>query len=233
MKPAPVEMHGNGSSGQAPRHPAPEPGNGASGGPVDADPRGAQPRSLVWTALVFYGVLAAVAVAWRVWLAGEPLWYASARAAALGVAPARDVAVGLLAAAVVVLFSWQFTRRTRAGEALARTLASVLGRPTLPQCLALALMSGVSEEFFFRGALQPRVGLVVASLLFGFAHFLPRRELLPWTGFSIAAGFLLGGMFAFTGNLLAPIVAHTAINAINLVLLVRNYAPEPAPDSRA
>ena len=66
-----------------------------------------------------------------------------------------------------------------------------------------------------------------ASLLFAAAHFVPRRELLPWTAFSLGAGFVLGGLFLATGNLVAPIVAHVAINAVNLNLLVRLDAPAP------
>jgi len=112
---------------------------------------------------------------------------------------------------------------TRWGDALARELAAVLGRLSVRQCIALAAMSGVAEEAFFRGALQPSLGLVGASLLFGLAHFVPRRALLPWTGFSIAAGFLLGILYDATGNLLAPVVAHGVINAVNLRVVTRRY----------
>ena len=65
--------------------------------------------------------------------------------------------------------------------------------------------------------------LVPASLVFGLAHFVPRREFLPWTGFAVAAGFLLGALFDATGNLVAPIVAHTTVNAVNLRFLSRAY----------
>jgi hypothetical protein len=80
-------------------------------------------------------------------------------------------------------------------------------------------VSGFAEEAFFRGALQPQVGLVIASLIFGVVHFVPRREFLPWTAFAIAAGFLFGWLFDTTGNLVAPVVAHASINAVNLWLL--------------
>jgi membrane protease YdiL (CAAX protease family) len=65
---------------------------------------------------------------------------------------------------------------------------------------------------------------VAASLIFGLVHFIPRRELLPWTGFSVAAGFLLGALFEATGNLAAPVVAHALVNGVNLTLLVRRYS---------
>ena len=189
-----------------------------------ADPGGGRPRgpSLVRMALIFYGVLLAAALAWGL-VAGRSLFYASAEAAEGGVDPLRDAVVGLLAGGVVILLSHEVTRRTRWGEALARTLASVLGPLAWSECVLLAMVSGVAEEAFFRGAIQPHVGLVAASLIFGLAHFAPQRELWPWTGFSVLAGLLLGGLFDATGNLIAPTVAHALINAVNLRLLSTRY----------
>ena len=99
----------------------------------------------------------------------------------------------------------------------------LLGKPSARECVALGLASGVAEEAFFRGALQPALGWLLASLIFGLVHFAPRRELLPWTGFALGAGMLLGGLFEWTGNLVAPIVAHVVINAVNLRRLVVRY----------
>lgn len=180
---------------------------------------------LVPAALVFYGALLAAAVLWREVLRGEPLVYADAEAAAAGLDPLRDGALGAAAGLAVVGLSWVLTRTTGWGERLARALAGLLGRPGPGGIAVLAAASGIAEEAFFRGALQPRVGLVAASFAFGLVHFVPRREFLPWTGFSVAAGFLLGGLFEATGNLVAPIVAHALVNGVNLSLLARRYAP--------
>jgi len=178
---------------------------------------------LVRVASVFYGAMLAVALGWRTAWGGESLLYAGPEAAARGLDPAGDVALGAGCAAGVIAVSWVLTRHTGWGTRLARALAGLLGRPRLGQILWLALASGVAEEAFFRGALQPRVGLVAASLLFGLAHFVPQRAFLPWTAFSVAAGFLLGGLFELTGSLLAPVVAHALINGVNLTLLTRLY----------
>ena len=193
--------------------------------PDDSD--GATPpqrRSLVRLAILFYGALLGVTMLWSA-LSGFPLGFAGPEAADRGVAPLRDASVGLVAGLVVIFVSREFTRRSRWGEELARALAAVLGRLSWPECLALAALSGVAEEAFFRGALQPRLGLVAASLIFGLAHFVPRRELLPWAAFSIAAGFLLGFLFDATGNLLAPVITHALVNAVNLRHLAVHYAP--------
>jgi membrane protease YdiL (CAAX protease family) len=179
-------------------------------------------RSLVRLAAWFYAAVLGVAVFWGL-LAERSIFYAAADGEPIGLDPARDLLTGLLAAGVVILLSDRITRMTRWGEDLARELGALLGRPTLAQCILLALMSGVAEEALFRGALQPAIGLVGASLLFGLVHFVPRRELLPWTGFTVAAGFLLGFLFDATGNLLAPVVAHVVINAVNLRILTARY----------
>jgi membrane protease YdiL (CAAX protease family) len=173
---------------------------------------------IVRAAAQFYALLLAAAFAWAFFSDGS-LLYRSPAAETRGVRIGADFALGIAAAAGVIAFSEWLTRRTRLGRDLAVALAGVLGRRSPVECIFLALVSGVAEEAFFRGALQPHVGLVVASLIFGVVHFVPRREFLPWTVFAIAAGFLFGWLFDATGNLVAPIVAHAGINAVNLWLL--------------
>lgn len=167
---------------------------------------------LVGVAIVFYGLLFAAALIW-VRLEGRSL---ALRSQGATVAWLRDVALGLATAAVLVAASGALTVATAAGRALADALARVLGRPGLGVCVALAAISGLAEEAFFRGALQPRVGLAVASVLFAAAHFAPRREFLPWPFFAFAAGLAFGALFDATGNLVAPVVAHAGVNAWNL-----------------
>ncbi len=175
-------------------------------------------RRLVPLALRFYGVLLLVALAWRLAVDGElPLHPAGGPRSGLPAA----LALGAAAAGVVVAISELFTARSRLGRRLAAELASVLGPLSIREIAVLAAASGVAEEAFFRGALQPRVGLVAASLLFGLAHLAPRRDLLPWTAFALLAGFLLGALFEWTGQLAAPLVAHVLVNAVNLHRLQR------------
>lgn len=182
--------------------------------------------NFVRTGLLFYGVMGVVAVLWRVGLHGEPIFFASPSAGASGVHWVRDLGIGVALGLGIVLLSSLLTRFTVWGENLARSMARALGPISTPDCLLLAFASGFAEEMFFRGALQPRVGFVMASLLFGIVHFVPRREFLPWTGFAVIVGFALGALYSATGNLLAPVVAHTVINGINLPLLVNRYRSE-------
>jgi hypothetical protein len=177
---------------------------------------------VVRLALFFYGVLLTAAVGWSLW-SGESIFYISPEAQRRGAAPARDAALGLAGAAALIYLSDEITRRTQWGETMARALAKIIGRLSLRDCIILAVASGLAEEAFFRGALQTRWGLVAASLIFGLAHLAPKRDLLPWAGFAVGAGFLLGSLFIATGNLVAPIVTHIGVNAVNLKRLGDRY----------
>ena len=183
------------------------------------------PARLLRLALVFYGALGAVAVAWRVGLQGRSLWLAPGAS----VHWLRDPALGALAAGLVIFASAVLSRRSRVGARLARSLAERLGPLAPRECWILALASGLAEEAFFRGALQPVVGLVAASVLFAGAHFVPRRDLAPWSAFSLVAGLLLGWLYLATGNLTAPVVAHVLVNGVNLNRLVREHASANPP----
>jgi len=189
---------------------------------VQATAPGGNDVPIVKLALCFYGALLVVALAWSIW-SGRSLFYASQAAAEAGVAPLSNTALGLAVAAAAIWLSRQVTERTRWGDALGRGLAELLGKRSVRECVVLALASGVAEEVFFRGALQPALGWLLASLIFGLVHFAPKRELLPWTGFALVAGLVLGALFESTGNLVAPIVAHVGINAVNLRRLVVRY----------
>jgi len=186
---------------------------------------GTEPWRFVRVGLLFYGAMAAVAVLWREGAYRESIWWAPGALPA-GQPPTVSglvsaLASGLAVGGLVVAVSWWLTRTTQWGRALSDALAEQIGSLRLPDAILLATASGFAEELFFRGALQPRVGLVGASLLFGALHFVPRRELLPWTAFTVGMGFVLGALFEQTGTLLAPIAAHTLINAVNLPLLAR------------
>ena len=88
--------------------------------------------------------------------------------------------------------------------------------------ILVSVFSGVGEEAFFRGALQPLLGLVVTAILFGALHTGPDRRYLAWTLWAIGAGLLFGFLYEWTGGLLAPITAHVLHNAATLLLWKRS-----------
>ncbi len=108
----------------------------------------------------------------------------------------------------------------------ARTLRSELrilvSGASHAQLFFLGVSSGIAEELFFRGAIQPIAGLTLTSLVFGFAHVGPRREFLPWTLWALVMGFVFGALYEATGIIEGPILAHAMINTINLRAIVRD-----------
>ena len=199
----------------------PEPrdlGGESDSGAIPSNP--ARARWLV-PGIVFYGVLSAIAWAWRGGVYEEPVFFASRAAASRGVDWFPDLGLGIGAGMALLGLSALATARTGWGERLADRMAEVIAGVPFSHAIALALLSGFGEELFFRGALQPRVGWFVASLLFGMMHVGPGRDFLPWTVFAIAGGGVFGGLFLATGNLAAPIAAHVLVNAVNLPILAR------------
>jgi len=181
-------------------------------------PRGAGlepagPR-LVPLALGFYGALFAAAAAWRLLADGDWPWRAQPTAPAWPLA--ARVAAGLAFGSGLIVASRIWTARSAAGRRLAQELGAIIGSLTTAQALLLGTVSGLAEEAFFRGALQPRVGWLAASLLFGLAHFHPRRELRVWSLSAALAGLGFGALFQASGDILAPVLAHALLNAVNL-----------------
>lgn len=208
--------------------PEPEPGwDSGRSGPPDAPSRNPnQPDSqafFVRTSLVVYGVMGCAALLWRMVFQGESILYPSPAAEATAWAFGPAIAVGALVGFAAVGSSELMTRFTQLGEALADLLGEGLAGLGRGDAILLALASGMAEEMLFRGAVQPAVGIVAASLIFGACHFLPRRELALWSLWAVVIGFGFGLLFEWTGHLAAPIAAHVVVNGINLPRLARRF----------
>jgi membrane protease YdiL (CAAX protease family) len=158
------------------------------------------------------------------WSALRGLDLAAAAAPSLG-ALAVGVGSGLALATTLPLVTAPWARRVLVLRGLRRAwdkLESGLGhRLGVAEVLVLALCSAISEEAFFRGVLQPEIGLVAASVLFGLLHPLGPAYVL-WAG-TVGAG--LGVLYLATGSLLAPVAAHGTYNLVALSYLRRRSNP--------
>ena len=110
--------------------------------------------------------------------------------------------------------------------------------------IVIALLAGFSEELVFRGVLQPElfratgnihVAIWTSAFLFSALHmqffgFFPRLLL----------GALFGYLYAWSGNLLIPMLAHVLNNGVSVVILylhqrgavaidIENAEPAPWP----
>lgn len=93
----------------------------------------------------------------------------------------------------------------------------VAGLPLLVR-LAIGVTAGVVEEIFFRGFLQPRVGIVLSSALFVLAHLSYDQ---PFMLVGIAAlSLLFAGLVRWRRTILPAIVAHAAFDLIQLLIVV-------------
>jgi membrane protease YdiL (CAAX protease family) len=119
-------------------------------------------------------------------------------------------------------------RRFSWGRALHQALQPAVGRASNGTLLAVALASAVGEELFFRGLLVPQLGVVLSALLFGALHQLRGPARLAWMGLATLLGLLLGTVYAATGSIAGPILAHALINAANLRFL-RDSGPSETP----
>lgn len=141
--------------------------------------------------------------------------------------PLEAFIVGTLFAVLVVGFTWLAVYVSRSFRRFVFTLTFFLGPLPFPLLFLSACCSGVAEELFFRGAMQPAWGVWWTSLNFALCHFPLIPQLLPWTLFTFVAGLGLGFLQESTQNLLAPISAHFWINFINFYFL-QYYTWDPA-----
>ncbi len=164
---------------------------------------------LAWA---FYLVLAIVGV----------IWIGSSRGAVplgLFIDPSSwglDLGLGLISGLGLVVL-WDRGRQVLpAMRELERVLARQIGPLDPSEVLALALISGFAEELFFRGAMQSSWGWAWTTVIFALMHTGSGRVFRWWTFFAFVAGLVFGGLTFYRGNILAAIVAHIVVNAINL-----------------
>ena len=179
-------------------------------------------------AAIVYGLLAAAAVAIG-FLRGYPDIFHHPE----GLVPTSFPLFGrvLLGGAAGIAFGLGIVRLSRFTVfrfKWARTLhiefRGLLGPLRGRDILAFAVFSAVAEEMFFRGAIQPELGIVPTSLIFGLLHIAPGRKFLPWPFQAVAMGFAFGGLYWLSGDLSAPIMAHFTINYQNLHF-INKYDP--------
>lgn len=84
--------------------------------------------------------------------------------------------------------------------------------------LVIVLVAMVVEEAFFRAFLQRRLGLWLSSALFAVSHFSYGLPFLVVGVFIVSLFF--GWLFARTGSLIPPMLAHGLFNGVQLFLIL-------------
>jgi membrane protease YdiL (CAAX protease family) len=175
---------------------------------------------------VAYALLASIAIALSMSLRDGPPWVypkpllnlapgvALTLSTSLGVAFASAIIIGTRL--VVVRFEW--ARRLHA------ELRPIAVELTLGEVLIVAGLSSLGEELLFRGLLTPTTGVVISAVIFGLAHQVRGKSRWVWATWATLVGLVFGLIFAATGSLVGPLVAHALINAVNLSYL-RDHEP--------
>jgi membrane protease YdiL (CAAX protease family) len=144
--------------------------------------------------------------------------------------PTRDVPFGIAAALGLALANYALLTRAPRGWLVdgVRTvyrdaLVPLFGRLDRASILIVAAAAGLGEEWFFRGVVQPVLGWLAASVVFGLAH-VGGRQMLAFGAWATVMGLALGGLALVTGGLLAPTVAHGLYDALALEYIRRTSA---------
>ncbi len=132
----------------------------------------------------------------------------------LGVGAWLAVIAALLVVAMVMYLAGAQDALPKAPPALVPFLAML---PVVVRLL-VSLSAGVVEEFFFRGFLQPRIGIWLSTALFVLAHFSYGQ---PFMLVGITVLSLIYGLIVRWRQTIWPaIVAHTLFDAIQLLVMI-------------
>jgi membrane protease YdiL (CAAX protease family) len=177
-------------------------------------------------------------------------WYFFAGAAAVGIALALgqnplvcsgalgargaaswllSLGLGLPIGAATIALTRLLVRSAAWAHALHVALRPAVAGASDGAILAVATASAVGEELLFRGLLVPLIGILASSAIFGALHQIGGRARWGWMAWAAIMGAIFASVFAVTGSLLGPLVAHVAINHSNLRFLRDN---DPAPRRR-
>ena len=128
---------------------------------------------------------------------------------------AAAIAAVLIGFDAAVSLGWQEVDPT-SYELLERVSENIFGGlVTVGGALALGLSAGISEELLFRGAVQPRLGLVLAAVLFAIGHL--QYGLTYATLEILLIGLVLGLVRKRTSTTLC-ILIHATYNTVGTLL---------------
>ena len=108
--------------------------------------------------------------------------------------------------------------------------STILPELATTDVLIISMLSGLSEEYFFRGALMPSIspdfrGCCIAAAVFGSLHITGGRNaaVAVWATF---VGALYGALALATGDIASAAVAHVSCNFLSGVAWKRRQLEE-------
>jgi len=137
--------------------------------------------------------------------------------------------LAMLTASAVTLGAWLMVRQPEPAGMDTRGTMPTSRAVVAGLALAVVTLTPLTEEVVWRGAVQqalkrlgiPRVAAIgCAAVLFAMVHWnaVPDASRLSALPALAMLGFALGWLMERTGRLIAPVAAHAAFNAANLLL---------------
>jgi hypothetical protein len=104
---------------------------------------------------------------------------------------------------------------------------------TILEIILISACAGIGEELFFRGVVQPLLGVWATSVLFVLLHGYLNPFNLPLTLYGLYMVLVIGviGLFAEYLGILSSIIAHSVIDFILLTELSKAELPENDSES--
>jgi membrane protease YdiL (CAAX protease family) len=136
--------------------------------------------------------------------------------------------MGVAVAGLVVMTSRALVGRAPRATRLHCDLRPLTYKTSNAAIILLAICSALGEELLFRGLLQPWMGLLGQALVFGCLHQIGGPSRWVWMASATLMGIILGAMYACTGSLVGPLIAHALINGLNFAYL-RDFDPHKEP----
>ncbi len=94
-------------------------------------------------------------------------------------------------------------------------IKSIFDNMHMIDLLIISLLAGIGEELLFRGIVQVKFGIVIASIVFGLMHSIS----LAYVIVTIIMGFYIGSIYQASGSLLVPVQLHFVYDFAALVYL--------------
>ncbi len=140
-----------------------------------------------------------------------------------------QVFVGILIGIVTAKASWQIVGLPIMSKT--KILFTGLIQPlklSNSQIIFISICAGVGEELFFRGAIQPMLGIWITSILFVLLHGYLNPFNLPLTYYGIYMVLVIGVLGLMTEHLgiLTAMIAHTLID----IILLKEISAAPTPN---
>jgi len=130
--------------------------------------------------------------------------------------------IGIFSSVLLLLIQLAFFKFISAERLFEQINAYLLQNFSLKELSLIFLVGAISEEFLFRATIQPKIGILLGSLIFTVVHFRYLRKILILIEVFII-GLVLGLSYYLTSSIWVPIFCHFLVNLTTAFLYKIGY----------